>query len=137
MVGWVSESRKGINIPLKKDAWVPILRFDNVPFGPTIFHAQFYGTLPSIKPKDIETKWIRLNDVSTPVDDDPTGRVSHTVGSKLDWAGKDTNMEYVNEGDSPVELWIRHNATTTWSITTVIQKYLTVPAYIADRIKVG
>lgn len=133
MAGWVSDKSDN-QILLKKNIWTVIARFDDVPDGPTFFHVQFYGTLPTIKPKNIETKWVRLHNPDDALDDDSTGHYNHVVGTQAGWEGKDTNLEFIGDGDLPMEFWVKTDV--DWPVNSVVKKYFNTTAYIADRISV-
>jgi hypothetical protein len=133
MDGWVQDVEKVTAKAVPPKAWTTIATITDLPKGPTIIHAQMYGTLPSTKPKNIRTRWLRTG----PAPDDATGYTGHVVGTLASWASKDTDLEFIDGTEPPILLQIWHDGGSALTLTTRIEKVLTPGAYIAGRITIG
>lgn len=109
----------------QESEWVTLFAWQNLAVGPTILDVELAGVLPVTRPTDIQSRWVRPGG-------NRTKRHSHPVGTLKAWASVTTYLEYVSDGDLPLQfqLW----AKGTLTIVKIIPKSLNPAAYIAGRL---
>lgn len=121
--GWstaVFKSKQNpIRVPSKR--WTTLLRWEKgeLDLGPSVFTAELYG--PPTGPRNIETRWVRLNKPG-PEDDDVTKRQGHVIGTRPVWASITTTLEDIGVEDLPMELRIFQDGGGVMTLHTVVGK---------------
>ena len=131
--GYHSESNKSLAIKVPKGSvWTTIAVIDDLAEGPTIINPQMYGTLPTVRPKDIEFQMIR--DGAVGEDERTTAGGTLPIGSKAAWRFSGYSfLEFVDKDNLPFLLQLRQNGGGDMTVTTVIEKAHDPAAYIAAR----
>jgi hypothetical protein len=116
--------------PQNDNQWSDVYRFPkgSLPVGPIVLELEIAGVHPSLRPKDLLSRLVRVGG-------DETKRKAHPVGSVKRWSDVVTYVEYINETDLPMtfQMW-QNSPNGLFIVEKLIWKPFSVGEYIAGRI---
>ena len=108
--------------------WVELLRWNDLPPGPTILEVEVSAELGTVRPSDIQTRWRRPNH-------DTTKRQTHPIGSIKSWSTVSSGLEYLTpDTDLPLifEAWCKGADIT---VVKVVAKSYNPAQDVAERVQ--
>lgn len=127
--GWDKLELKDISILVppgtkvdQDDEWKTLFTWDGLALGATILEVEIAGVLGTVRPTDIQSRWLRAGN-------DDTKRQTHTIGTIKAWADVSTYLEYINDTDQPIayQLWAKGASIT---VVKIVAKSLNPKAHV-------